>query len=346
MKFLVNMFNHNELGRRSLEDPITILGHMFQALGHEVAYFDKNEQWITPEIGYNVMVEGFTAPTVAAIAQLHSRGARFLLIGSEEPTPKGFNDGTQKEMVDRFHIFPQIAPYIEGILCLVPKAPDYSGVKWNAWRDQPWFKGNHVVDWYAQWAPKNPDGSPRVAYCELGYAPTLERIDPTVEPTFDFGFFGSLSPRRQQMLKRLKKASGKENNIVGCVNFPDQVTRDKIMRQAKVILQIRKFREMDLVSSSRINTAMHIGRPILAEPHKYNKPWDEIVRFSATERDFIHEALYYATFWKDLHREQYARFKAKMTPEFCIGDALRQVGFPSPKLMQQQQITVSSAKAA
>jgi hypothetical protein len=309
--FLFNMFNHNDLGKRSLEDPATIIIHMLRALGHQAYYRPENDQFLVESQGYNIVIEGFTDYSVNALKEIHSRGGRFIILAPEDPSPKGFNQGTQKEMQDRYRKFPDIKPYVDGILHLVP--------------------GQRVTDWYSQTAP--------AAYVELGYAPGLERIDPAIEPTYDFGFFGSLSDRRHKLLKKLMKATRKQNNIVTCVHFPDQAARDNIMRQAKISLQIRKFREMNLVSSSRINTSLMIGRPVIAEPHGYDTPWEDVVRFSETDEAFINECLGMLAFWKDVWRDQYQKFKVVMSPEVCLGTAMRQIGL----MPQLEPIVVNTA---
>jgi hypothetical protein len=217
-------------------------------------------------------------------------------------------------MVQRQADFPKIAPYLDGILSLVP--------------------GEHVVSWYAQHAPTAP--------IELGYAPALVRgtvaaqmsdavkshitgIRPR-EPTHDFGFYGSMSRRRIDLLRKLARASGKARAVRVVGDFATQDERDAAMMEAKVILQIRKFDEMGLVSSSRCCTALCIGRPVIAEPHELSKPWDEVVRFAKTEDEFVTLALMARGAWREMHALQFDRFRAKLSPEYCVGRALRSLG--------------------
>jgi len=113
-----------------------------------------------------------------------AQGARFLILATEEPTDKGFNHGTQKEMVVRQEIFPEAAKHCDGILHLVP--------------------GEHVTRWYSQFAP--------AAYADLGYARTLIRPD-VIQPEFDFGFYGSLTKRRLKILKKLAAMVGTQKAV-------------------------------------------------------------------------------------------------------------------------------------
>ncbi len=267
-----------------------------QALGHKVVWETGNEHWLTKDAGINLVVEGFTPVSTDAIRRGHEAGARFICIATEEPTPKGFNHGRDREMVRRQEMFPHAAKYFDGILYLVPGAGE----------------------WYSQLSPS--------AYVELGYAPTLVRPGDIEQPKFDFGFFGSLSRRRYKILKQLARFIGTEKAVRVEASFPDQVVRDKAVREARVILQIRKHEEMGLVSSSRCNTALCLGRPVVAEPHLLSKPWDEVIKFSEDSEAFLQDCFMARSVWRSLYLTQFERFREKMSPEFCIGRALREIG--------------------
>lgn len=302
--FFVGM--HNELGRRSLEDVAQIVGLQLRALGHE-AYLDPRnlagdldrQVYTTRPDGINVLIEGFTPAWVGHIAKARSMGCRFMILATEEPTERGFNWGTQKEMVRRQETFPEAARLCEGILHLVP--------------------GEHVTRWYGQFAP--------AAQAELGYAPGLLRLDRT-EPEFDFGFYGSLSPRRLRILKRLAQLSGKEKAVKIVADFKTGPERDAAMRRARVVVQIRKFDKMGLVSSSRCNTALMIGRPVVAEPHdaELSRPWDEVIRFPQTMEGFYHNAVLARAAWRQVWNDQVEKFGRAFTPERCVGEPLRRIG--------------------
>lgn len=243
-------------------------------------------------------MEGFTDAVVEIVRDAYEHNARFICIATEEPTDKGFNHGTSQEMTQRQWDFVKAAPYLDAILHLVP--------------------GQRITDWYAQHAP--------AAYVELGYAPTLMRQETQREPAFDFGFYGSVSPRRERLLKKLAKASGKHHAVRVVADFKTQVERDKAMQEAKVLIQIRKFDEMGLVSSSRCNTALCLRRPVVAEPHELAKPWDEVVKFARADDEFIFMALAMRSMWRNIHYDQFTKFKERFPPEVCIGDPLRRVG--------------------
>lgn len=281
------------------------MGHQLRALGHkavwDVEWSKKN--YIGKDLGWNVIVEGFTPGVVEMIARGYNNGARFICLATEEPTDKGFNHGTQPEMVMRQEVFPTIAPYLDGIIHLVP--------------------GERITKWYGQFAP--------TAYSELGYAPSLVRPDKVV-PDYDFGFYGSMTKRRLKILKKLATATRKEKAVKLMTDFGTQHERDITMQRAKVIVQLRKFDEMGLVSSSRCNTALCLGRPVVAEPHELSEPWDKIVRFSSTTEGFINYAMFTLSQWKNIHRDQMDKFKARLSPDQCFGQALRQIGLEDPTM--------------
>jgi len=293
VQFKFSLFNHNERGKASLEDVIGIIGNQLYALGHTAIWDKADDYFITRDAGYNIIVEGFTPSIINVLKTSYEQGARFICIATEEPTPNGFNHGRQKEMRWRQTNFPEAAKYFESILCLVP--------------------GQHVINWYSQWKP--------TAYIELGHAPTLLRKSIT-EPTFDFGFFGSISQRRYQILKRLRKVY---RNILIVHEFPSQEERDQAIQHCKVVLLLKKYDEMEVVSSSRCNTSLNLGRPVLAEPHAHCKPWDEIIHFSKSIDKFYDDCMFFRVAWKGIYADQYSKFAEKLTPDLCIGEPLRKV---------------------
>jgi hypothetical protein len=88
MRFLFNLMNHGKLGQRSLEDVIGIIGHQLRALGHEAVWRESNDGWLPAGAGYNVLVEGTTDEFVEIVAQGYAQGSRYLLVATEEPTPR------------------------------------------------------------------------------------------------------------------------------------------------------------------------------------------------------------------------------------------------------------------
>jgi hypothetical protein len=255
--------------------------------------------FVTPECGVNVIVEGFTSTSIAVISQAYQAGCRFLCIATEEPHEgKGFNHGLEREMRERLVTFTPAMEFFEGILYLVP--------------------GKHVHDYFNKLKPS--------AYIDLGFAPSLVRVTP-VKPIFDFGFYGSVTKRRYKILRALSRRIGTHNAIKIMADFRTQQERDDAMRQARVIVQLRKYDKMGLVSSSRCNTSLMLGRPVLAEPHDLSKPWDEVIKFSDSLEAFYGQAVMMRIGWESEWRRQFEAFREKFSAERCIGQPLRDIGF-------------------
>lgn len=305
MIFVYHLWNHTKSGKRSLEDVISIVGNMQRQLGHTVVWDTENDakveagepaQFIHPSLGYNVIVEGFTHTIIDAIKTPYEGGARFICLATEEPTDKGFNHGTQKEMVLRQQIFPEAMKYFDAILHLVP--------------------GKHITDWYGQFCP--------AAYAELGFAPQMVRPIYNQNPEYDFAFFGSLTDRRLKLLRKLSQYVGSEKAVRVVADFATGQDRDLAVQNAKVVIQVRKFEALGLVSSSRCCTALYNGRPVVAEPHDkaLSKPWDEIVKFTDTEQAFLLNARLARQNWRQMHGEQFVRFMTRLSPQAAVGNAM------------------------
>ena len=294
MQFHFLLFNHCAQGQNAIGDIVEIVGQQFLALGHHVS---KAIDPLFATNGINVVLESFADPNYPAlpqIAEAHARGCRFLYIATEEPTESGaFNNATDDPaMRDRQAAFAEAAQYCDGIVHLVP--------------------GDHITAWYGRYAP--------AAYAELGYAPGLLRDDGS-EPDCDFGFFGKLTVRRRQMMRHLSTLG----SVVTEYGFVPGTQRDREMRRARVIVQILETDD-GAFSSSRCNTALSIGRPVVAEPHRSPGVWREIVHLSPTIDGFYEDARTALSGWRGLHRIQFEQFKERLAPEKCIGASLRKIG--------------------
>lgn len=298
MQFSFNTWNHCRQGQIIVEDITRIMGAQIAALGHDATW--DNGAFIPRERGYNVVLESFAddPATIRGISEAHQDGCRFIYVATEEPTPTGFNHGLEPAMIDRQRAFAEASKFCDGILHLIP--------------------GEGVTAWYSQHAP--------AAYAELGAAPGMVRTDPGVEPIHDFGFYGKMTWRREQMLSRLERESGGKVLKITSLDIP-RGDRDNFMRWAKVIVQVRANEEWGMVSSTRCASALYFGRPVVAEPHPFSDPWDKVVRFSESVESFYADAVALARGdWRAEHRRQMARFGALLTPERCVGEPLRKIG--------------------
>lgn len=316
MDFHFNLFNHGDLGKASLHDPMNMIAEQLRALGHGAGWNDagfSTRRWT------NVLFEGFApashetdeiyarvaagaapeeiAPRVPAMVQMRrarDAGARFVIIATEEPTPEGFNHGLDPAMAFRQFIFGEAAKLADAVWCLVPG----------------------TESWYGQFGPP-------AAYLDLGWSPGMMRPGAS-QPTVEYGFFGSETKRRKAILRRLSQAA--KVNILQVRNFPSTELRDRAMTSVKVVLQIRAHERMGLISSSRCCTSLFLGRPVLAEPHELAGPWADIVRLTPSLAAFNLAVRTAHKHWRDMYVEQLARFRETLSPERCVGRVLERTG--------------------
>lgn len=298
MLFNFSTWNHCPQGKIIVEDITTVMGHQMIALGHR-AVWTEHPNFVPREVGYNVVLESFAddPETIRRIGSAYHGGCRFIYVATEEPTENGFNHGLEPAMIDRQNAFEEAAKYADGILHLVP--------------------GEKVTAWYKLFAP--------AACAELGHSPTLINTTDDIEPELDFGFFGKMTWRREQMLAELERLSGSKVGRITTLDVP-RAARDRIMRQAKVIVQIRANDEWGMVSSTRCASSLNFGRPVVAEPHPYQKPWDQVVYFAESVEAFFGDAILAAKNWRNVHQIQMHHFAKTLTPEVCIGRPLREIG--------------------
>lgn len=295
MKAHFTTFNHCPQGQRAVQELADIIGHQIAALGHVVSWTDRAD---FSTDGVNFVFESFADPNypaLPAIAEAHARGCRFVYVATEQPGASGaFNDASDHGMRDRQKAFPEAARYALGIIHLV--------------------SGDQVTEWYDNFAP--------AAYAELGYAPGLERPDDSVSVSLDFGFFGKRTVRREAILSWLQRYG----TLINVIDFRPATDRDAAMRMARVIVQIREHAGTQVVSTSRCNTALHLGRPVVAEPHAAPGVWGEIIPFSKSLDAFVDDAVEALSCWREMHRNQMERFRDLLTPQRCIGEPLRKIG--------------------
>jgi hypothetical protein len=284
--------NHSDLGQITLGDPCDILMGQLRALGHRAQRSDKILSDVDGTGIINVVFEGFTPSSVEGLAEAHRWGSRFMIIATERPAEGGFNGINWNEFKQRQDIFPEAARYAEAIWALIPG----------------------TEEWYGRHAP--------TACVELGYAPGLVGRVPG-SPDCEFAFHGNITQRRKDIFRRLaRRFTGDRAGAITA--FAEPARRDETISRGKVVVQVRAYEEMGSVSSSRCCTALHLGRPVVAEPHELSRPWDEVIHFSKSLDAFYDDVVVKRIAWRSEWERQFERFKTRFSPERCVGQAIRQ----------------------
>lgn len=315
MQFRFLRFQHVLAGRMSLDDLIAVIGGQLVALGHAVEIDDDKlpseggaENFFRTDPGtVNIVFEAFHAPEVlAALQGAAAAGAKIVCVATEQPGvdadgAAAFNHGLTYKAAERCQAFAAAAEYLHAIWHLVP--------------------GDAVNAFYAGF------GKPAV-YLDLGHAPGLREMidDPGDRPAkkYAFGFYGSLTPRRRQMLETLALQSKEKIRILGAT--PDGLApwavRNQAMRECEVGLQLRAYDEAELVSSSRCAMFLHMGLPVVGDRHALDVPWGGIVDLAGEDGRFVALAMDVLQRRRETYTDQWARFAARLTPQACAGAAL------------------------
>ncbi len=292
MIFQFNTFNITAIGRLAMQDILSNIGRQMEALGHEMFWSDDG--FAQGDDTYVILCEGFFDNHLEVMREAKVAGVKFIIFATETPSALGFNAGLTEEMRVRQRTFGEAAKCAVAI----------------------WYSSVGSGEWYAKF------GLP-VAHIELGYAPNSVRHPQNVLD-HDFGFFGSLTKRRHAILRRVAREKiGDHRALVRYTQFESVEMRDAQMVRCRVILQIRPHEAMGRVSTSRCCTALHIGRPVIAEHHSHPGVWGEIIEF-AHHDIFIQRAIRMHGRWEVAYAEQFARFKELLSPEKCVGLTIKE----------------------
>ncbi len=300
--FHFSTFNITGLGRLAMQDIISNIGRQMEALGHEMFWTDDG--FAEGDDTYVVLCEGFFDNHLAMMREAHAAGVKFIILATETPGAQGFNEGLTDELITRQRTFPEAAKYSAAI----------------------WHTSEGSDEWYAQF------GIP-CAHIELGYAPASMR-NPVNVLDHDFGFFGSMTERRYKVLQKFARSRiNGHRALVRYTQFESVEARDMQMARCRVMLQVMAHDVMGRVSTSRCCTAMHIGRPVIAEYHSNPGVWKDIIEFVHPEI-FIHRAFKMHARWEAAYAEQFARFKELLAPEKCVGRTIAATLEKSAELQQ------------
>lgn len=99
MRFIFNLFNHSDIGKQSLIDPMNNIGRMLEDLGHTIEWCDT--AMLNAPDTINLVFDGFHHTQVEFFRSFAAQGGKFVIIATEEPTEKGFNHGAK---IGRAHV--------------------------------------------------------------------------------------------------------------------------------------------------------------------------------------------------------------------------------------------------
>lgn len=151
-----------------------------------------------------------------------------------KPFSNALNNMNRKDMFERAAAWPKASKYFDRVFCLVPEA----------------------TDWLRQF-------NDNVAHIELGFAPTrLVRWLKAEQPIYDFVFFGSKTPRRQNIIKAFES---KGFTFAPVDEFAPIPVRNQAIRLSKIGLGIKGLKGWSIHSNSRYCTLLHAGRAVCAE---------------------------------------------------------------------------------
>ncbi len=80
-------------------------------------------------------------------------------------------------------------------------------------------------------------GLNHVRHCPIGYAPPLTRIAAAAEPDIDVLFYGSMNPRRAEVLKALIDAGLKVHAVFGAYGE----ARDRLIARSRIVLNLHFY---------------------------------------------------------------------------------------------------------
>ena len=302
MRFSFILANHSALGQQTLFDIVDALGSQLTDLGHTVTLRDKN--LVLDEI--NILIEAFDFATADNYRRAAEHGCRFIVIMTERPGKPGFNDSNVAGMIERQKAFPLVAKHAIAVWCLVPGAA-------------PWVRRFH----------------PNVSDLELGWSDhRYKTVFNPSPPMLDFCYYGSMTPRRQNMINQIERRGYKVLHNSHADKFQTPRERNQMVNACRVVLGIDPFPKWKLVSNSRLATALSCGRPVIAEPPRGPTGWDKVGVFAKRRSSYVDEAIAMLQNWEEVRDQQIALAKYWLGPDKVTGPVLeltRIAEFPEVK---------------
>lgn len=224
MWFHLCLGNHSEIGKWTLADHVQWLEAGLTELGHAVTIGDSLAPHST-----NVLWDGFSP---GQGRWLRDSGVQYGIVATEMPDGEGFNNRRDHEWQWRWPAFAEAA----------------AGAKFI------WSTIEESIPAYIAFAP--------TSFFEFGFSERLVPYEAGWDPEADFGFYGLVTPYRQEILERIEKRC-KVYRPANDFMAPGEMAR--FIARCKIILCFKQAPDWSIPSPTRLGRALLSRRGIANE---------------------------------------------------------------------------------
>jgi hypothetical protein len=317
-QFWFSGFNHSMGGRETLHDISFCIAGQLRDLGYSCGRDPGNDAQtgtvaLPPFV--NILFEGFHPGIINEVRRTKKDKARFICIMTEQPGKRGFND-MKGDYAIRQVFFREAAKEMDAIWCLVPGS----------------------AQWAKQFNPNSVD-------METGFSTMRRDIlrgFANAEPIYDVCFFGGLTQRRQNILNAIKARglsvwTPEDLPIVddtrltvpgmhGATKKSDMYAsiehRNATIALCRCVVELKPNPKREYPSSTRLNVALHVGRPCIVEKHPIDSIWKKVVPFASSYEEFFELVKHVCDNWRVEYADQMDHFQRVLSPANCVGKAL------------------------
>lgn len=272
MWFHLCLGNHSEIGKSTLADHIQWLEAGLTELGHDVTIGDR----LAPH-AVNVLWDGFSP---GQGRWLRESGVQYGIVATEMPDGEGFNHRRDGEWEWRWPAFIEAA----------------SGARFI------WSTIEESIPTYAAFAP--------ASFFEFGFSERLIPYEACWDPEADFGFYGLVTPYRQEILERIQsrcKVYRPPNNFMA----PGEMAR--FIARCKIILCFKQSPDWPIPSPTRLGRALLSKRGIANEYVPVPTRQGMLIPIAPVDADYAEFCLARLSGpWKRDAHEAFERYRAEM----------------------------------
>lgn len=281
MKFSLSLFG-NDVALALRRDFVLALRHGLVASGHDV---EINANLVDPH-RTNVLVSAYRIPRESML-KIAASGLRYVVVNTEVVKNDMLNHNP-----DKVDFMGGYVPLMKGAIAT-----------WDVIMDNlPEYRRYGIDARFLRW----------------GFVPELEDVVHAREKTLDWYFFGTMTPRREQMLQRLERAGFKGRFDHACPSW----YRNEMIGRAKVQLNVIQKDVYTHVNSFRICYLANNRTAVLSEQENDPAGYLDYARVTTPER-FVEAfaGLIAGDAWRTEAERSYARF-AETTMRDCTARLL------------------------